>query len=118
MKITTRLVVLLSASFLGPVAAAAAGDDLPKGAEARLGTARFRNLGRVLSLAFSADGRTLVAASWDGMIEAFDVATRQSLRQWPAHEGRIRAVAVAPDGSKLASAGTDRKVKLWKSNGE
>ena len=95
MKLTVRLAVLLSAPCLGLVAPAAAGDDLPAGAEARLGAARFRNLGRVLSLAFSADGRTLVAASWDGMLETFDVATRKSLRQWPAHEGRIRAVADA-----------------------
>jgi hypothetical protein len=117
MKLTARLTGL-SALFLGLVMPAVAGDDLPAGAEARLGTARFRNLGRVLSLAFSPDGRTLAAGSWDGMLEVFDIATRKSLRQWPAHEGRIRALAFSADGRQLASAGTDRKVLLWKSSGE
>jgi WD40 repeat protein len=35
------------------------------------------------------------------------------VRAWQAHGGAVRAVAVVPDGSKLASSGTDGQVKLW-----
>ena len=42
--------------------------------------------GTITSLAFSADGNTLVSAGREGTIQVWDVATRRALESWPAGE--------------------------------
>ena len=36
-----------------------------------------------------------------------------AVRAVPAHDGWLRALAVSPDGTKLATCGNDRLVKVW-----
>jgi WD40 repeat protein len=48
---------------------------LPAGAIRQLGEVRILNIGHVLSLAFSPDGKTVAATSWDGKVRMWDVAT-------------------------------------------
>jgi hypothetical protein len=88
-------------------------EALPPGALARLGEVRYRNVGRVFSLAFSPDGKILAAGAWDGSIRLWDVATRRELRQCVGHSGWVRSVVFFPDGKTLASGGKDKVIRLW-----
>jgi RNA polymerase sigma factor (sigma-70 family) len=67
--------------------------------------------GRVFSVAFSPDGKTLAAGLRDGAIRLWDVATggeRACFRE----KAEVHAVAFSPNGKTLASTQGD-KVKLW-----
>ena len=66
----------------------------------------------VACVVFSPDGRSLVTTDNDGTVHLWDVATRQRVTQWAAHQGYARC-AIAPDGRTLATAGHDGTVKLW-----
>src|SRR6185503_20332139 len=75
---------------------------------------------RVLSLAFSPDGRTLASTGFDGAgltngtITLWDLATGQPLRQTlNGHTDKVRALAFSPDGLVLASGADDQAVVLW-----
>src|SRR5712692_9813920 len=74
------------------------------GAVTRLGRARYLNIGKVFSVAFSPDGTILAAAGWDGSIRLWDVRRGQELRQCSGHAGPELAVAFAPDGKTLVSS--------------
>ena len=57
------------------------GDSLPEGAIARLGTLRFRHPKMVDSLVFTANGKTLVSACFDGIIRFWDPETGKETRR-------------------------------------
>jgi WD40 repeat protein len=67
--------------------------------------------------------KTLATGGEDGTIRLWDVATGRQLRQIAAHDmGRrddgdrrrdVFALALSPDGKRLASAGRDTAVKVW-----
>src|SRR5947209_96919 len=80
-------------------------DSLPPGAVARLGEVRYLNVGRVFSLAFSPDGKTLVAGAWDGSLRSWDPAAGKELRKYEGHSGWVRSVSFAADGKTFASGG-------------
>jgi WD40 repeat protein len=67
---------------------------------------------KLRGLAFSPDSRSL-AASGDRRLEVWDVASRQAVAAWQAHEHDIYGVAFSPDGKLLATAADDNLVKLW-----
>lgn len=88
---------------------------------------------RVNAVAFTPDGKTLVAASEargyrgpgipppgavkDGAVMLWDVsdpgAPRSLAGSVTGHKGSVRAAAIAPDGRTLAYGGTDGKIYLW-----
>jgi hypothetical protein len=110
-----RLMVSLTAllGFCSSVLAQVKGNALPPGAIARLGEVRYRNVGRVFSVAFSPDSKTLAAGAWDGSVRLWEPATGREIRQFVGHAGWVRAVAFSPDGKTLASGGKDRIIRLW-----
>ena len=65
------------------------------------------------ALAFSPDGKWLATGSDSQVIQIWDVATRQRIRQLRGHQGKIVRLAFTPDGRTLASADTDGEVRLW-----
>lgn len=65
------------------------------------------------SVAFSHDGARLVAAGEDGTLSVFDVTTGQLQKKIQAHSKSVFSVACHPDGTYIASAGADNKVRLW-----
>jgi hypothetical protein len=111
----SRFVIGVSAllGFDLPVQAQPKGDALPEGAVARLGEVRYGHVGRVFSIAFSPDGKTLLAGAWDGSIRLWDVATGKEVRQYAGHTGWVRSVAFAPDGKTFASGGKDKIIRIW-----
>ncbi|HKB04750.1 MAG TPA: sigma-70 family RNA polymerase sigma factor [Gemmataceae bacterium] len=67
---------------------------------------------RVLGVAISPDGRALAAAYASGRVRVFETATGSERFQFPGHTAALR-VAFAPDGTRLASGGSDRVAIVW-----
>lgn len=64
------------------------------------------------SCCFSPDGRLAVSGSDDKTVRVWDVATRQCIRVYDDHSGYVNSVAFHPDGTCVASAGTDNAIKV------
>jgi RNA polymerase sigma factor (sigma-70 family) len=62
--------------------------------------------------AFAPDGRTLAAASADGVIRLWEVATWKVRAEFRGHRDRVTAVAFGPDG-RLFTGGLDTVVLGW-----
>ena len=71
-----------------------------------------RILSRVTRVVFSPDGSTLAAAQGTE-IRLWDVASRTHIATFTGHTSGINSVAYSHDGTILASASSDRTVKLW-----
>jgi WD40 repeat protein len=67
----------------------------------------------VFEVAFSPDGRSLAAGTWDEKVVLWDTETRAQLRELRAHTRPVRALAFSPDGKCIASGSFDGTVKLW-----
>jgi WD40 repeat protein len=74
---------------------------------------------RVMSLAFSPDGRLLATGggvpSRDGELKLWRVADGTLVRAFPkAHADAINCVSFSPDGELLATAAGDRFARVWR----
>jgi WD40 repeat protein/beta-lactamase regulating signal transducer with metallopeptidase domain len=88
---------------------------------------RFAGLkDKIKSVAFSPDGRTLAGSSQDGRIVLWEAATGRERLHILAHpvaaaagytfgpaQSAVPALAFAPGGKTLVSAGADRTIRLW-----
>ncbi len=98
-----------------------------------LGTGALQQLrghtGRVYSIAFSADGKRLATASWNGTAIIFDAATRVAVATLSAPrtvrvqgatgptQQQVRdpltSVAFSPDAKLAVTGGADTRVRVW-----
>ncbi|AFY33476.1 WD40 repeat domain-containing protein [Calothrix sp. PCC 7507] len=67
----------------------------------------------VNSLAFSADGQTLVSVGADSTIKIWHVGARDLIDILHKHHGVVRCVTFTPGGRMLVTGGDDRKILFW-----
>lgn len=67
----------------------------------------------VISIAFTTDGRFLVAGCLHGAVRGWDLTTNEASTVFrDRHEGKVHVVACSADGQLVATAGDDRSVHL------
>ncbi|MHB1425171.1 MAG: sigma-70 family RNA polymerase sigma factor [Gemmataceae bacterium] len=87
------------------------GDPLPPGAIRRFGTLRFRHR-EIVDLAFTPDGKQLIAGSGRHPLTVFDAATGRRLREvGKVSWNQVSGFALSPDGKRVACCGKD--VFVW-----
>jgi WD40 repeat protein len=68
--------------------------------------------GQVAGVGFIHGGRTAVSASWDETVRFWDVATGKETARFPLKVGKLTALAVSADGTRIAVGGTDGPIVL------
>ncbi len=69
--------------------------------------------GGVLALAFAPDGKTLIAGGTSGRVSIIDWRNASVARHFKAHDGAVYCLDVSADGVYVASAGSDRRARIW-----
>jgi hypothetical protein len=64
-------------------------------------------------VAFSTDGKTVAAGSWEYAVRLWDVSSGKEVRRLKSWDLPITSIAFTPDGKLLAVAGWDGIVRLW-----
>jgi Tol biopolymer transport system component len=67
----------------------------------------------ITSLAFSPDGKRLVAGTWESGIKIWEVQSGGELKTLTGHTGWINAAAWSPDGRRILSGSDDATARLW-----
>jgi WD40 repeat protein len=73
----------------------------------------FRTIRNATHFALADDGRTLAVAGDATSIRVIDAITARELARLDGHDGGVTALAFAPGGTRLVSAGQDRSVRVW-----
>jgi RNA polymerase sigma factor (sigma-70 family) len=66
------------------------------------------------ALAFTPDGKKLIAGDHHTNVFVWDVATGKQLHKFAGHRGRVFSVSASADSTMLATASEDSTVMLWR----
>jgi WD40 repeat protein len=69
--------------------------------------------GELSQVLFTADGRSLLTASYDRMVRLFELRTGRLVHEAEHHTGWVWGVALSPDEKRIASCSIDTHLKLW-----
>lgn len=88
-----------------------------------VGKKRFTGIpGKVNSAHFSRDGRQLIAAGGitglSGVAKLWDMQSGSEMRAFTGHRDALYDGEISPDGKTIATAGYDRLIKLWDTDGK
>lgn len=64
-------------------------------------------------IALSPGGSALVVSSEAGDVKICNVAKREVLKSFKAHDSRVMACLISPDGKRFVTAGLDNMIRLW-----
>jgi hypothetical protein len=67
----------------------------------------------VYAVAFSPDGRTILAGSYDRTVRLWEAATGRPVGAPLSHPGYVMAVAFSPDGKTILAGGFEGGARLW-----
>lgn len=73
---------------------------------------------RVARIVVTPNGRYVALAMYAGSIELWQVRGMRKVLEFQAHRGVILALAISPEGSAIASAGRDGRLKTWRISSE
>jgi WD40 repeat protein len=73
----------------------------------------MKDRGRMFSVTFSPDGKTLATAGADGIVKLWDNVSGRKMGELKGHADQVFSVAFSPDGRILASGGKDWTARLW-----
>ncbi|HWE36298.1 MAG TPA: protein kinase [Isosphaeraceae bacterium] len=65
------------------------------------------------ALALTPDGKALIVGNPAGEVTIYDPPTGREGTRFKAHRGRIRSIAVAPDGGMFATGSDDKVIRFW-----
>lgn len=68
------------------------------------------------SFDFSADGKYLFTASWDGKVKMWDILTGMLIAKMEKHAGQVYALACDPKNRFIASGGADQDIIIWEAS--
>jgi WD40 repeat protein len=71
------------------------------------------NCGRIWSLAFSPDNRTIVGVGEDNWVRQWSVDNGHCLATWGQHDDWIRSVKFSPNSHLIATGSRDHTIKIW-----
>ncbi len=67
----------------------------------------------VTSVAYSPDGKLIVATSADGTAAVWDATTGRKRLDLSGHEAEVRDAAFSPNGALIVTASSDRTARIW-----
>ena len=106
MKVILALLTLFTLSSFNASPEDSSQWGLPQGVKARLGKGAISS-----QIRYSPDSTRLVVGSGIG-IWLYDTTTYQEVALLAGHSGVILSIAFSPDGTMLASASSDKAIRL------
>ncbi len=70
----------------------------------------------VRSVAFSPDGKWLLAGHDDYTVSVWEVATGEQKVTLRGHESPVRTIAFSPDGKLIATGSDDETIRIWRTS--
>jgi WD40 repeat protein len=67
----------------------------------------------VTCLAFAPDSQILVSGDEHGTVTLWDLSKQREPKDFSAHQGWVKGLAVSSDGRTLVTAGNDGMIRVW-----